>query len=91
LEKLLLVSLSGVVEYRQHIKSIERGNNFFVVESARYNLDDKVNHLIKLSSTYFKMVHECLYVWGTFYFPGSNFQLILKKLQKNIKFPKYPE
>jgi hypothetical protein len=44
-------------------------------------------NLIKLSSTFFRMIHECIYVWGTFYFPNSLFENLKLKLEKRFEFP----
>lgn len=82
--------------YRIHVRSIERGNTYFLADNnslSRYTQDDKVNHVVKLSSTFFKMVHECVYVWGKVYFNHnqSKFREVYDRLKDKISFPKYPE
>ena len=42
--------------------------------------------MIKLSSTFFRMIHECVYIWGAHYFPGSSFDKLRIKLQKRFEF-----
>ena len=81
-----------IVEYRAYVPQMERGNTYFLNQIHRYGQDDKTNHLVKIGSTFFRMVHEVLYVWGTHYFPDSNFSKILNRLMiaKNIKFPEFP-
>lgn len=48
-------------------------------------------NLLKLSSTFFRMVHECLYVWGALYFPGSAFDRLRLKMEKKVAFPEFPK
>jgi len=89
----MLMPLVEVIEYRAYLQHMDRGNTYFINQVYRYCQDDKTNHLIKIGSTFFRMVHEVLYIWGTFYFPESNFNKMLNKLMKssNIKFPQYPQ
>ena len=37
------------------------------------------------------MVHECLYVWGALYFPGSAFDRLRIKMEKKVAFPEFPK
>ena len=49
-----------------------------------------MTNLIKLSTTFFRMIHECLYVWGAVYFPGSVFDRMRIRLQRKFDFPPFP-
>lgn len=37
------------------------------------------------------MVHECLYVWGKVYFPGSKLDKLRLELIKHCHFPMFPD
>ena len=76
-----------IIEYRSNVKSIQRGSNYFIREFDKNIGDDEMMNLIKLSSTFFRMVHECLWVWGTLYFPGSAFDKLRIKMEKKVSFP----
>jgi hypothetical protein len=58
---------------------------------AKNATDEEVMNLLKLSSTFFRMVHECVYVWGALYFPNSPFDRLRNKLAKRFAFPKFPQ
>lgn len=92
IEENLLMQLVEIIEYRSYIQNMDRGNTYFLSQFFRYVPDEKVNHLLRIGSTFFKMVHEALYVWGTFFFPNSGFNKMLNKLVNinKIKFPQYP-
>lgn len=49
--------------------------------------DEPFTNLMKLSSTFFRMVHECLYVWGAIYFPASLFDKLRLKMERKTSFP----
>ena len=46
-----------IVEYRSYIPQMERGNSYFLSTVNRYGQEDKTNHLVKIGSTFFRMVH----------------------------------
>lgn len=52
--------------------------------------DEDLINIMKLSSTFFRMAHECLFVWGAIYFPGSLFDKTRLKMQRKITFPEFP-
>jgi hypothetical protein len=79
------------VEYRSNIRSIQRGSTYFMKEVSKALDDDDLMNLIKYSSTFFRMVHECLYVWGAIYFPNSSFGRLRLKMEKKVSFPEYPK
>jgi len=72
--------MAQVIEYRPAIRNIQRGSSYFISNLNKNTTDDEVINLIKLSSTFFRMVHECIYVWGAIYFPGSQFDRVRKKM-----------
>ena len=90
IEECLLDNLLNVIEYRSNIKSILRGGLYFVPEIDKNLSDDEISSLAKFSNTYFRMSHEILYVWGSIYFPDSNFAKIYQKYCKRCTFPSYP-
>jgi hypothetical protein len=65
LEEMLLMPMVEVIEYRSYIKDMERGNSYFMSQISRYGQDDKGNQLVKIASTFFRMVHEALFIWAT--------------------------
>lgn len=90
-QKSLLPKVAEIMEYRSHIKSLQRGSSYFIKEFDKEAIDEDIVGLIKMSTTFFRMIHECIYVWGAIYFPGSSFDKMRLKLEKNYEFPKYPE
>lgn len=46
-----------IIEYRAYIPNMDRGNTYFLGALNRYATDEKINHLIKIGSTFFKMIH----------------------------------
>lgn len=68
-----------------------RGSTYFIRQIDKNLEDDDMMNLMKLSSTFFRMVHECLYVWGAQYFPGSSFDRLRIKMEKKVTFPEYPK
>ena len=83
LQELLLMPIVEIIEYRAYLKKMDRGNSYFLGQIYRYGQDDNINHLVKIGSTFFRMVHQVMYVWGTFYFPQSNFNKMLTRLIKS--------
>ena len=79
-----------IVEYRSSIDNIQRGSTFFLKEMDKNIGDEDLINLMKLSSTFFRMAHECLFVWGAIYFPGSLFDKTRIKMQRKITFPEFP-
>lgn len=90
-EKSVLASFAEIVEYRGSIPSLQRGSTYFLRSVPKNATDDEVMNLLKLSSTFFRMVHECVYVWGALYFPNSPFDRLRAKLAKRFVFPKFPQ
>lgn len=83
-QKSLLPKVAEVVEYRAHIKSIQRGSSYFIRQFDKEATDEDIVNLIKISTTFFRMIHECIYVWGAIYFPGSAYDKMRIKLQKRF-------
>lgn len=53
--------------------------------------DEEFMTLVRLSSTFFRMVQECLYVWGALYFPGSVFDRLRLKMGAKIDLAEFPK
>jgi hypothetical protein len=83
IEKSLLNQFAEIIEYRFNVASIQRGSSYFIRENDK-NIED--DELMKLSSTFFRMVHDGVYVWGAIYFPKSLFDRLRLNYERKINF-----
>jgi hypothetical protein len=90
IEKSLMSQFAEILEYRSNVASLQRGSSYFIREYDKNIEDDELKNLMRLSSTFFRMVHECVYVWGAIYFPKSLFDKLRQKYERKINFPEFP-
>jgi hypothetical protein len=67
------------------VKGLSRGSTYFIKEIDKNIEDEEFMTLVRLSSTFFRMVQECLYVWGALYFPSSTFDRLRLKMGSKIE------